>query len=85
VEKDNEDSEGEEEEEKVEEQQQPTRSVVYQEFLQYLQLGCAGQPLQGYPAVIIVLSTIPPSVSSYFPFPTLIQGVVLNSDVVMLR
>ena len=37
-------------------------SQVYREFLQFLQLGCSGSPLQGYPTVMIILSTIPSSV-----------------------
>jgi hypothetical protein len=38
-------------------------SVAYQEFLQFLQLGCSGSPVQGYPTVVVVLSTIPSTVS----------------------
>ena len=38
-------------------------TLAYREFLQFLELGCSGSPLQGYPTVIIILSTIPPSVS----------------------
>ncbi|CAA7268465.1 unnamed protein product [Cyclocybe aegerita] len=34
---------------------------AYQEFLQFLQLGCSGSPIQGYPTVVVVVSTIPPS------------------------
>jgi len=34
-------------------------SGAYQEFLQFLELGCSGSPIQGYPTVVIVLSTIP--------------------------
>ncbi|KXN85569.1 E3 ubiquitin-protein ligase listerin [Leucoagaricus sp. SymC.cos] len=37
-------------------------SLAYQEFLQFLQLGCSGSPIQGYPTVVIILSTIPSSV-----------------------
>ncbi|KAF9447824.1 hypothetical protein P691DRAFT_670660 [Macrolepiota fuliginosa MF-IS2] len=44
------------------------RSLAYQEFLQFLQLGCSGSPVQGYPTVMIILSTIPSSVSSVLPF-----------------
>jgi len=41
--------------------------------LQFLELGCGGSPLQGYPAVIVILSSIPPSVRihpplAYLPF-----------------
>ena len=38
------------------------RSPGFADFLQFLELGCGGSPLQGYPAVIIILSSIPPSV-----------------------
>lgn len=41
-----------------------TRSEAYQEFLQFLQLGCSGSPVQGYPTVVVILSTIPSSVKS---------------------
>ncbi|KDQ60057.1 hypothetical protein JAAARDRAFT_32435 [Jaapia argillacea MUCL 33604] len=34
----------------------------YREFLQFLELGCSGSPLQGYPTVLVILSTIPSSV-----------------------
>ncbi|KAJ2912917.1 hypothetical protein MD484_g7503, partial [Candolleomyces efflorescens] len=37
-------------------------SAAYQEFLQFLQLGCSGSPVQGYPTVVVVLSTIPSTV-----------------------
>lgn len=43
----------------------PKPSLAYQEFLQFLQLGCSGSPVQGYPTVMIILSTIPSSVSQY--------------------
>lgn len=45
-------------------QKQP--SQAYLEFLQFLQLGCSGSPSQGYPTVVIVLSTIPSSVCRLF-------------------
>jgi len=38
-------------------------SLAYQDFLQFLQLGCSGSPAEGYPTVVIALSTIPSSVS----------------------
>jgi hypothetical protein len=38
------------------------RSAGFADFLQFLELGCGGSPLQGYPAVIVILSSIPPSV-----------------------
>ncbi|GBE89079.1 hypothetical protein SCP_1500820 [Sparassis crispa] len=37
-------------------------SKAYREFLQFLELGCAGMPLQGYPTVLVILSTIPSSI-----------------------
>ena len=37
-------------------------SRAYKEFLQYLELGCSGAPIQEYPAVFVILSTIPTSV-----------------------
>lgn len=37
-------------------------SEAYREFLQFLELGCSGSPLQGYPTAIVIISTIPPSV-----------------------
>ncbi|EIW76996.1 hypothetical protein CONPUDRAFT_157270 [Coniophora puteana RWD-64-598 SS2] len=44
----------------------PTRrqlpSPAYTDFLSYLALGCAGSPIEGYPSVLIVLSTIPSSI-----------------------
>jgi hypothetical protein len=38
----------------------PSRS--YREFLAFLELGCLGSPRQGYPSVIVILSTISSSV-----------------------
>ena len=40
------------------------RSPGFTDFLQFLELGCGGSPLQGYPAVLVILSSIPPSVRS---------------------
>ncbi|KAK7439775.1 hypothetical protein VKT23_017349 [Stygiomarasmius scandens] len=37
-------------------------SLAYLDFLQFLQLGCSGSPIQGYPTVVIILSTIPSEV-----------------------
>lgn len=37
-------------------------SSAYREFLSFLGSGCAGSPLQGYPAVLVILSTIPKTV-----------------------
>lgn len=35
---------------------------AYDEFLQFLQLGCSGSPIQGYPTIVIIISTIPSSI-----------------------
>ncbi|KAI0777188.1 hypothetical protein BD413DRAFT_171550 [Trametes elegans] len=37
-------------------------SHAYHDFLQFLATGCSGSPIQGYPTVLVVLSTIPPSI-----------------------
>lgn len=37
--------------------------AAYREFLEFLELGCGGSPLQGYPTIMIVISTLPSSVS----------------------
>jgi E3 ubiquitin-protein ligase listerin len=42
----------------------PHRLVAYREFLQFLELGCSGSPSQGYPTIVIILSTIPSPVRS---------------------
>ncbi|KAG9026368.1 hypothetical protein FRB95_008907 [Tulasnella sp. JGI-2019a] len=38
------------------------RNIAYEEFLDFLKLGCGGSPRQGYPAVLIITSTLPPTV-----------------------
>ncbi|KAH7909880.1 hypothetical protein BJ138DRAFT_1154228 [Hygrophoropsis aurantiaca] len=38
------------------------QSQAYKEFLQFLELGCAGSPVEGYPTVVVILSTIPSSI-----------------------
>lgn len=40
----------------------PSPSIAYRELLRFLELGCRGSPRQGYPALVVVLSTIPHSV-----------------------
>lgn len=42
-----------------------SKSQSYVEFLDFLKLGCNGSPVQGYPVVLVILSTIPSEVSSY--------------------
>ncbi|KDN48410.1 hypothetical protein RSAG8_03002, partial [Rhizoctonia solani AG-8 WAC10335] len=39
--------------------------LAFSDFLRFLELGCQGSAIQSYPAVVIVLSTIPESVFSY--------------------
>lgn len=51
-------------------------SQAYLEFLQFLQLGCSGSPLQGYPTVMIILSTIPSSVRYLFLRPSMLAHII---------
>ncbi|KAH7332749.1 hypothetical protein B0J17DRAFT_677411 [Rhizoctonia solani] len=39
--------------------------LAYTDFLHFLELGCQGSAIQSYPAVVIVLSTLPESILSY--------------------
>ncbi len=41
----------------------------YSAFLEFLKLGCSGTPLQGYQTVVVIISTIPPSVRLSLLFP----------------
>ncbi|PCH44776.1 hypothetical protein WOLCODRAFT_154813 [Wolfiporia cocos MD-104 SS10] len=41
------------------EQRRLVRSTAWREFMDFLALGCGGAPVQGYPAVLVVLSTAP--------------------------
>jgi hypothetical protein len=41
-----------------------TQPVVYDNFLRFLELGCGGSPSQGYPTLVVILSTIPNEVRS---------------------
>lgn len=41
-----------------------TQSIVYNKFLRFLELGCGGSPSQGYPALVVILATIPSEVRS---------------------
>ncbi|KAG5352362.1 hypothetical protein C0989_002683 [Termitomyces sp. Mn162] len=43
------------------------QSTAYQEFLRFLELGCSGSSLQGYPTVVIIVSTIPSSILASSP------------------
>ena len=44
-------------------------SLPYQEFLRFLETGCMGSPTAGYPAILVVLSTVPTPVRAVFSFP----------------
>ena len=55
---------------------QKPASQTYLEFLQFLQLGCSGSPLQGYPAVVIIVSTIPSSVRRLFVKESLLAHII---------
>ncbi|KAG1729725.1 hypothetical protein EDB19DRAFT_1641737 [Suillus lakei] len=59
---DDSDSDSEECETKKSSTRKENSSEAYREFLQFLELGCAGSPVDGYPTVLVVLSTIPSSV-----------------------
>lgn len=41
-----------------------TQHLVYDNFLRFLELGCGGSPSQGYPTLVVILSTIPNEVRS---------------------
>lgn len=51
-------------------------SEAYTEFLQFLELGCSGSPVEGYPLVLVVLAGIPKSVW----FTSYILSSALNMD-----
>ncbi|KAG6865555.1 hypothetical protein C0991_001559 [Blastosporella zonata] len=53
-------------------------SAAYQEFLHFLELGCSGTPLQGYPTVVIVVSTISSSANHHLLSPGDIFEMVLQ-------
>ncbi|KAG8958385.1 hypothetical protein FRC03_009184 [Tulasnella sp. 419] len=60
------DDEGDEDEENEDEDEEENqiaskelKSISYVEFLEFLRLGCGGSPVQSYPIIIVVLSTIP--------------------------
>ncbi|KAJ3719553.1 hypothetical protein DFJ43DRAFT_1005337 [Lentinula guzmanii] len=40
----------------------PAASRAYQSLLSFLERGCNGSPIQAYPAIVIILSTIPSSI-----------------------
>ncbi|KAF9477335.1 hypothetical protein BDN70DRAFT_881303 [Pholiota conissans] len=56
------DSDGEQEAPKHASSSHPkVASPAYEEFLAFLRSGCSGSPLQGYPTVLIIVSSIPSS------------------------
>lgn len=46
----------------------PPPSAAYLSFLHFIERGCAGAPVQGYPAVLVVFATVPLSVRVSPPF-----------------
>ncbi|KAF8580184.1 hypothetical protein K439DRAFT_1357639 [Ramaria rubella] len=46
--------------------------AAYAEFLSFLGLGCNGSPIQGYPTILVILSTIPNEI--LFPSLTALSG-----------
>lgn len=42
--------------------QPSNRRAVFKNFLRFLELGCGGSPAQGYPTLVVILSTIPEEV-----------------------
>ncbi|EJT96726.1 hypothetical protein DACRYDRAFT_119937 [Dacryopinax primogenitus] len=40
----------------------PSPSPAYSEFLDFLRTACRGSPTSGYPTVLVILSTLPPSI-----------------------
>ena len=63
------DNSGAEEEPKIQPASVPVakdrRSPGFADFLQFLELGCGGSPMQGYPAVIVIIASIPSSVRTH--------------------
>ncbi|KAI0336704.1 hypothetical protein GY45DRAFT_1377084 [Cubamyces sp. BRFM 1775] len=63
-------------------------SLAYTEFLQFLATGCSGSPAQGYPTVLVILSTIPSSIiatSSTHPLEDLFTSFWAAVDVRVLN
>jgi E3 ubiquitin-protein ligase listerin len=46
------------------------RPPAFADFLQFLELGCGGSPLQGYPVILVILSSVPASVRASPATPT---------------
>ncbi|KAK2461029.1 hypothetical protein APHAL10511_006970 [Amanita phalloides] len=57
-------------------------SSAYREFLKFLESGCAGSPIQGYPTILIILSTIPINMllTSSIPFSDLFTAMWMAVD-----
>lgn len=53
-------------------------SAAYAEFLTFLGLGCNGSPIQGYPTLLVILSTMPEQVRNF-----LLVSAVEHSDLLL--
>ncbi|KAJ3992694.1 hypothetical protein F5050DRAFT_1579091 [Lentinula boryana] len=58
----------------------PAASRAYQSLLSFLERGCNGSPIQAYPAIVIILSTIPSSIllASYPSQPRPLHSLPFN-------
>ncbi len=54
-------------------------SPAYRAFLQFVAHACGGAPVQGYPAVLVVLASVPLSVSACFFIVALVGCVALRA------
>ncbi len=53
----------------------------YHKFLKFLQSGCNGSPLEGYPIVVLVLSTIPHAVSILPPYEPISEHTAVGAAI----
>ncbi|KAF9226338.1 hypothetical protein BS17DRAFT_807138 [Gyrodon lividus] len=57
----------------------PQSSQAYTEFLQFLELGCSGSPVEGYAMVLVVIAGIPESIfPASFPPRSLARGAKMD-------
>ena len=61
------------------------RSPGFADFLQFLELGCGGSPLQGYPAVLAILHSIPSSVRALACYHSVLYRDAESLDLTPLR
>jgi len=80
------DASGVEEEPKTQPAATPVaRSPCFADFLQFLELGCGGSPMQGYPAIIVIISSIPSSVRAFLLSDLLLCNPGINSLQILLH